>query len=154
MELTIEPVTEKNRSVAEQLNVHPAQSGFIESVKDCMWEADQLKDWKPVCIIHKGVMVGFAMYGRIREKKYTRLWFDRLLIDKNHQGRGYAKTAMKLILQTMKHQYPHMDIYLSVYEENHVAISLYRSYGFKFTGELDTKGEKIMILPYDCSTTL
>ena len=39
-----------------------------------------------------------------------------------------------------------MDIYLSVYEENHVAISLYQSYGFKFNGELDTKGEKIMVL--------
>ena len=153
MELTIEPVTEQNRSIAEKLEVYPEQSGYIESVKDCMQEADQLDDWNPVCIIHNGTIVGFAMYGRIHEEKYTRLWFDRLLIDKNYQGRGYAKKAMKIILQKMAEQYPHTDIFLSVYEENHVAISLYQSFGFQFTGELDTKGEKIMVIKDSFPTT-
>ncbi len=85
------------------------------------------------------------MYGRIKEKKYTRLWFDRLLIDKKYQGRGYAKATIKLILKRIINEYPDESIYLSVYEENINAISLYEYYGFEFTGEIDTKGEKIML---------
>ena len=90
-------------------------------------------------------MIGFTMYGMILEPAYTRLWFDRLLIDKQHQGKGYAKPAVQLILQEIRTHYPNTDIYLSVYAENHPAIALYRSFGFEFTGELDTKGEEIMI---------
>ena len=99
MQIVIEPVTERNRSIAEKLEVYSDQSGYIESVKECMQEADQLKDWRPVCIVNDGTIVGFAMYGRIREDKRARLWFDRLLIDKNYQGRGYAKQAMNIFLK-------------------------------------------------------
>lgn len=44
------------------------------------------------------------------------------------------------------HEYPNTDIYLSVYEENKTAVSLYKLFGFEFNGELDTKGEKVMVL--------
>ena len=88
----------------------------------------------------------------IQEPAYTRLWFDCLLLEiKNiatvpeHQGKGYAKPAVQLILQEICSHYPNTDIYLSVYAQNHPAIALYRSFGFEFTGELDTKGEEIMI---------
>ena len=94
-------------------------------------------------------MIGFTMYGMIQEPAYTRLWFDRLLIDKQHQGKGYAKPAAQLIPQEIRTHYPNTDIYLSVYAENHSAIALYRSFGFEFTGELDTKGEEIMIYRND-----
>lgn len=46
----------------------------------------------------------------------------------------------------MQVHYPNTDIYLSVYEENQQAIALYQFFGFVFTGELDSKGEKIMRL--------
>lgn len=42
---------------------------------------------------------------------------------------------------------------LSVYEENHVAISQYQSFEFQFTRELDTKGEKIMVIKGFSATT-
>lgn len=109
-----------------------------------MEEADALKAWHPVCIYDGEILIGFAMYGQISEPAYTRLWFDRFLIDKHHQGKGYARPAIQLILKEMWTCYPNMDIYLSVYEENQKAIALYQSFGFMFTGELDTKGEKIM----------
>ena len=48
----------------------------------------------------------------------------------------------------MLEEYPNNDIYLSVYEDNQHAIDLYRLYGFNFNGELDTKGEKIMVRPF------
>lgn len=51
-----------------------------------------------MCIYDNDTMIGFTMYGMIQEPAYTRLWFDRLLIDKQHQGKGYAKPAVQLIL--------------------------------------------------------
>ena len=144
MELKIVPVTEENRSEAEALSLLPEQVDFIESVQECMEEADQLSGWRPVAIMADGEMVGFSMYGYIEEPRYNRLWFDRLLIDRRFQGRGYGRRAAECILETMKRDYPHMDIYLSAYEENSGAIRLYESLGFVRTGELDSKGEKIM----------
>lgn len=88
--LSLIPVTSKNRRAAEKLKVFPHQTGFIESVADCMKEADQLAAWHPMCIYDNDTLIGFAMYGMIQEPAYTRLWFDRLLIDKQHQGKGYV----------------------------------------------------------------
>ena len=146
MKLIITPVTLNNRTIVEKLEIHQYQQGYIESVKECMKEADDLKDWKPVCIMDNNTIVGFAMYGRICEETVHKVWLDRLLIDKRFQHQGYAKRAVKMILQDIAIQYPKEDVYLSVYEENQPAISLYQSFGFRFTGELDTKGEKIMVL--------
>lgn len=146
MELDIIPVTKENRSMVEALEVFPNQKNFIESVKECLEEADLLKEWNPVCISDRGILVGFAMYGDLCEEEYSGVWFDRLLIDQKYQGQGYGKRALEIILKEMRKQYPNKDIYLSVYEENQIAISLYKSHGFRFSGKTDTKGEKIMIL--------
>lgn len=94
MELFIVPVTDKNRDTAENLRVYPEQSGYIETVSECMQEADELKDWKPVCVCDGDKTVGFAMYGLISEDKYTRLWFDRFLIDRL-SGTGICKARCK-----------------------------------------------------------
>ena len=40
--LSLIPVTSKNRRAAEELEVFSHQTGFIESVAECMKEADQL----------------------------------------------------------------------------------------------------------------
>lgn len=146
--MRIAPVTQQNRPIAEALEVHPHQSGYIEPVGECLEEADQLSDWRPVCIWEEETMVGFAMYGRIQEEGRARVWFDRLLIDRRYQGRGHARDAMEQILSLIWEQYPSEDIYLSVYEENQIAIALYQGYGFRFNGELDTKGEKVMVLEW------
>lgn len=41
------------------------------------------------------------------------------------------------------------EIYLSVYESNARAISMYKRRGFEFNGELDAKGELVMVLKVD-----
>ena len=48
--LSLIPVTSKNRRAIEKLKVFPHQTGFIESVAECMKEADQLAAWHPMCI--------------------------------------------------------------------------------------------------------
>ena len=146
MQLSIVPVVAENRSAAEALHVLPEQIDFIESVPECLAEADELADWRPVMLLEGETPVGFAMYGFITIDTPPRLWFDRLLIDGRYQGRGLGDAAFGAVLGRIQGEFPGLDIYLSVYEENQLAMGMYEKFGFRRNGELDAKGEKIMVL--------
>lgn len=150
MDLRFEPITAQNRRQAEALRPFPEQAGFIETVRDCLAEADSIKLWRPVGIYDQEKLVGFAMYGCFPESQTEdSVWLDRLLIDWHEQGKGYGKSAVAALLQLLQQEYHCTKIYLSVYGENQVAIKLYQQLGFQFNGKLDMQGEKIMI--YVCS---
>lgn len=86
------------------------------------------------------------MYGFFaNETPHGRLWLDRLLIDKKFQGKGYGKSALYQLINILFTKYNTSTIYLSVFDDNVFATNLYKSVGFKFTGELDLRGEKIMV---------
>ncbi|MGI5977055.1 MAG: GNAT family N-acetyltransferase [Candidatus Limivicinus sp.] len=146
MNLRIVPVTGENRTEAKKLSVTEDQKDFIEPVTECLREADEISDWETVCIYDGETVVGFAMYGYMSREPLPRLWFDRLLIDRHFQHRGYGRKAVEAILRRIEKEFPGRDIYISAYEDNNAAISLYRSFGFRMNGELDINGEKIMVL--------
>ena len=145
MELHFERVNRKNRAEIERLELFPAQAGFIESVSECLREADELELWRPVGIYDGPVLVGFAMYGFFPKPAPGQLWLDRLLIDKKYQGRGYGRQAVLGLLERVYREYPCGQAYLSVYRDNVRAIRLYSELGFRFNGEYDTKGESVMV---------
>lgn len=74
-------------------------------------------------------LVGFAMYGYLPFLGEGQLWFDRLLIDKAFQGRGYAKAAIGRSAGTASAGVPCRRVYLSVYGDNAAAIHLYQQAG-------------------------
>ena len=89
------------------------------------------------------------MYGYLPFLGEGQLWFDRLLIDKQYQHKGYGRAAVAALLKRLQQEYPSCScVYLSVYEDNTAAIRLYRQAGFSFNGEYDTKGERIMVRMY------
>lgn len=144
-QLHFEPVNSENRREAENLSVFSEQSGFIESVGECLQEADNLNLWRHVCIYDGDTLVGFAMYGYFPSPFPGRLWLDRLLIDKRYQGKGYGRQAVLALLDRLHAEYSDSMVYLSVYENNTRAIRLYEQIGFCFNGEYDTKGEHVMV---------
>ena len=146
MELSLIPVQPDNRRTAEALSVGPGQEHFIETVSECLSEADHLSDWEPVMILRGKTPVGFAMYGYIHCDHPPRVWFDRFLIDRHYQHQGLGREAAQVILSQLHREFPGQDIYLSAYEDNPIAIRLYQSFGFQFNGELDLHGEKVMVL--------
>ena len=147
MELHFEPVTMENQAQMERLQLLPAQSGFIESVSECLSEAKECRAWRPVGIYDRDTLIGFAMYGCFPEPA-PRVWLDRLLIDQSFQGKGYGKAAVAALLERIRTEYGCGRVYLSVYDVNTTAIALYEKIGFRFNGELDTKGEKVMVLSF------
>lgn len=57
MKLVLKPVTRENRKETEQLEVFSYQKDYIESVRECMDEADQLEAWHPVCIYDRETLI-------------------------------------------------------------------------------------------------
>ena len=146
--LHFEAVNSRNRAEVEHLEVFAEQSGFIESVTQCLQEADKLELWRPVGIYDRGMLIGFAMYGYFPEPAPGQVWLDRLLIDKKYQGKGYGKQAVLALLDKLRTEYQRDTVYLSVYENNPHAIQLYQQIGFHFNGEYDTNGERVMVYSF------
>ena len=148
MEIKILPVTEQTREEITALRILPEQSGYVETVEECLEEAAHNARWNPVGIYADEKPAGFAMYGFFEKKYYPpagRLWLDRFLVDLHFQGKGIGKAAMEHMLGRLAAEYPQKDIYLSVIARNDAAIHMYREFGFEFIGEKDIHSEDVMV---------
>ena len=145
-QLHFELVNDNNRQEVKSLSLFSEQVGFIETVDECLQEANEIKAWRPVGIYDREQLVGFAMYGYFPEPAPGRLWLDRLLNDKKYQGQGYGRRSVLALLHRLYAEYGSETgtVYLSVYMDNSPAIRLYESIGFRFNGKYDSKGEHIM----------
>ena len=149
MKIRLEPVTVASRAAVERLETAPGQEGFVESVAECLAEADRRRCWRPVGVYDGDALIGFAMYGFFWEYlPFGRLWLDRLLIDRRYQGKGYGRLAVEGLLSNLWREYGKKKVYLSVFAENQQAIELYRSLGFRFNGQHDIHGEDVMVYIY------
>lgn len=145
--LHIELVGEENREACLRLRTAPGQEGFVESVADCLREAEGYAGWRPVAIERGEEVVGFAMYGFFPQYRPAgRVWLDRLLIGAPYQGKGYGRAALRLLLQRLQEEYGDRDVYLSVVDGNAAAARLYVSQGFERTEEKDIGGEAVYVL--------
>lgn len=147
MGLLLKPVTRANRAAVLALRIQKSQEGFVETPARCLKEAFWCRLWRPVGIYNAETLIGFAMYGRFPwEGSGGRVWLDRFLIDEKHQGYGYGKQALHLLVATLFDTYRCDEIFLSIYETNQLAAHLYAEFGFAYNGELDLHKEKIMVL--------
>ena len=144
MNFTFTCVTADNIEIFKQLQVAHNQLDTIETVLECFEEAQECDLWNPLAIACDGEYVGFTMYGEFINP--YRVWFDRFFIDERYQNKGYGKAIITVILEEIAKKYTCKEIHLSVYPHNIPAINLYKQVGFTFTGELDTKGEHVMVL--------
>ena len=62
---------------------------------------------------------------------------SQLFIDERYQGRGYGKTAAKLILDKMQAEGKFRKVGLCYVEGNDAAKAMYEGLGFYHTGEAD-----------------
>ncbi len=144
MSLHLEPITSKNLDQVRLLKVLPEQAELVGDLPAFLAQTD--RRWRMLAICQGSAPVGFVAYGLFpQEPSNGRLWVDELLIDAHHQGRGYARRAMTLLLAQLEGEYGARPVYLSVYESNRRAIALYQSLGFAFTGERDALGAPEMV---------
>jgi len=139
--ISFREIDENNYDDVLKVSLFEHQVGFIETVKECLDEAAETKEWCPVGIYNENQLIGFAMYGAFSKHKYT--WIDRIMIDKDYQGKGYGKEAMLKLIDIVTDKYQVDDVYLSLYDDNKVARQLYERIGFHYINEKDKNGELI-----------
>jgi len=151
--ITLQPITWENGNIiANRLEVHESQKDFVASNLKSLahayvyWATSGIQ---PLVfgIYSDDTPVGFTMLhyetAEMCEHKSNEgqpcygIW--RFMIDKNHQGNGYGKAAMHVILKLLRTK-PLGEapaIYLSYHPDNVGARNLYKSVGFTETGEVD-----------------
>ena len=150
MNIKFVSLTKDNFEKFKHLKVSKNQIQNIETIKECFEEARNYNLWNPFVIIIDGLAVGFTMYGKwLGEDGIGRIWFDRFFIDEKFQKRGYSKPAIFEILKKIEKEYECKELYLSVYIDNHLAIEIYKYFGFEFNGDIDTKGEYVMVKKFN-----
>lgn len=154
--LRLERVNGKNVWDLLELKVSDDQKSFVAANDISIIEAYTAITGNgyafPFGIYDNETSVGFLMIGfdsddywedapEIAKGNYN-LW--RLMIDKDFQGKGYGREAVKLALDFI-HTWPCGEAkycWLSYEPENRVAAALYSSFGFEETGEMD--GEELI----------
>ncbi|ANF97663.1 GNAT family N-acetyltransferase [Paenibacillus bovis] len=146
MNIEIKNVTPANLLAILALRVAPNQASYIENTAQCLEEAKECSFYQPAGLYADNALVGFAMYGWFpSEGNAGRVWLDRFLIDEKYQGRGLGTIMLSALIDHLQGLYGSPDIYLSLFEDNKGALYLYEKFGFRFNGELDINGEKIMV---------
>jgi RimJ/RimL family protein N-acetyltransferase len=102
------------------------------------WIQNKSKEgqWYPIVILQGSSPVGFFVLDEGEDvKTYTSRPNSMLLrsfsVHLPHQGKGYAKKALHLLVSFVDTHFPHIEeIVLGVNENNHAALRLYQSCGF------------------------
>lgn len=147
--IRLKKVTYDNLWEVVGLSVKPNQEYFIASNTDSLFEAyialSEGHSALPFGLYKEETLIGFVMFGygstgdegepQIAEENYC-LW--RFMIDKNYQGKGYGKLALKACIAYLQSapEGPAEYCWLSYEPANAVAKSLYESVGFQENGEL------------------
>lgn len=104
----------------------------------------------PFCIFNEDEMVGFAMYKIIYddEEDIDVFCMNRLYISEEYQNKGYGRAAVNNLLQMMKEKHDCEEVYTSTHHDNHRALHLYESIGFKRNGEMDDE-EVVLVYTFE-----
>jgi len=153
--VTLKKVRFGNIIKCARLKVAPEQKRFVASNKSSIWQAFLVNRRllgkgsiaRPYAIYADGKIVGFIMYAfftkafsekHVAKRKEDYYYFWRFMIDKNQQGKGYARQALTLTLEEIRKK-PYGEAsycYVSYEPENAVVRKWYQNLGFEETGEL------------------
>lgn len=141
----LKPITPGNFSAVLQLQVAEEQTGFVASNVYSIAQSKVFPSYIPLAVTTDETPVGFVLYGLDTDD--NEYWLARLMVDKAHQGMGYGRQALALVIEAVKALPDRHVLYLSVEPENEHAIRLYQSAGFAFDGRV-LEGEHVMKLTW------
>jgi diamine N-acetyltransferase len=143
MAIELRDVTRENWQECAGLRLAPEQEHFVSSNAYSLAESKFMPTFVPQAIYHRDdatgaeMMVGFVMYGLYPEGEPphgNRYWIYRLMIDREHQGRGYGTAAMREVLRRLEADPACPDVLIGYETDNPVAQKLYRDLGFAESG--------------------
>jgi len=149
MAITLRDLTRDTWEECVELDVAEHQRDFVSSNLVSLAEAQFYPGTVCRAVYADGGMVGFVMYGPDAEyapNEQGAYAFVRLMIDRNHQGKGYGRAAIAAVIEAIKSIPESGVLYTSYVPENTHAGHLYEAMGFQRTGRM-LEGEIIVALP-------
>jgi diamine N-acetyltransferase len=146
MTVTLRDIDRENFKSCVKLEVSDEQRSFVAPNVYSIAESSVEPTYTPQAVYAGEELVGFVMYGYDEEERCH--WIARMMIDKNHQGKGYGRAAMIEVIERLCSEPECREIGLSVEPENTAAQRLYESLGFRKTGEV-SHGEEVMRLRFE-----
>lgn len=141
--LYLATISKDNWIDAISLRVREDQVNFVASNAVSLAQLNFLEGFHAKGIYAEKEMVGFAMYGV--DEDDGEYWIYRMMIDQKHQGKGYGKRAIQLIIEDIQNMKSdrHQNISLSYEPENKVAKQLYEQIGFQEVEGFLIEGEQV-----------
>ena len=115
----------------EQKSVYPRSNGY--SIAEGHYPTDDDPVWMRVIYANE-TPVGFLMTSEARDRGEYFLW--RLMVDAEHQGRGYGSGAVKLLVERIKASGNARMLLTSHLKGDGNAGGFYEKLGFVYTGEV------------------
>ncbi len=144
--VTLSQITPATASSVLALRVAPEQERFVSGVGESFVDAYLEPLGKPWirAVTADGVPVGFVMVSWDVVPVPGELWGPyylwRLLIDREHQGRGYGRAAVRLVADAVRATGAD-ELATSCGRGEGSPQPFYESLGFVPTGEVDSHGE-------------
>lgn len=148
----IRPVTKDNWLELARLKVSKDQENFVApnvySIAQMHFGADDdVGRWSltSLGVYDQDQPVGYVLYGLNYDHPETQGLIMRLMVDENHQGKGFGRFAMRAVLDLFRADEKIKKVVLSYEPENAAAKQLYSSLGFVESGEM-YRGEIVAVL--------
>ena len=141
--LYLETITKNNWVKAISLRVREDQVNFVASNAVSLAQLNFLEHFHAKGIYLGEEMIGFALYG-IDEDDHE-YWIYRMMIDQKHQGKGYGKEAIQLVMDDIRaiKEDRHQTITLSYEPTNEHAKRIYEKMGFEEVDGLLISDEQV-----------
>ena len=126
-------VTEKQKKVYPRSNAYSIAEAHYPTDDDPVW----------IRAVYAGeTPVGFLMTSEAPAKGEYFLW--RLMIDARHQGKGYGRKAVELLIERIETSPNAKALWTSHLKQDGDAGGFYRKLGFEYTGEIIHGGDHLM----------
>jgi diamine N-acetyltransferase len=133
------PVTAGNWKSCAALAVRPDQQRFVNPVTYYLCLCHYGDVWHPLAVTRGEATVGFVMWGV--DDDLSR-WIGGLVVDAPYQRTGVGRGILRALMDRFAAEPDCPNVALSYAPENSVARDLYRSLGFRETGE--TEGTELV----------
>ena len=142
--VVLKEITRENLDEVLALSVAEHQKSYVSTTAESLAQAYVYRETAfPFAIYANEKPVGFIMLGYYEPRKQYTLW--KFLIDKEHQGKGYGKEALKQGITYLMERFDAKEIYTGVSLGNEAAKGLYKSVGFVETGLVEDGMEELRL---------
>lgn len=130
--ISLRPVDRDNWREVTKLEVNESQREFVAEPSYYLALCCYGELWQPLAIYLGKQVIGFMMWAVDNDDGSC--WLGGIIIDQNHQQRGYGRKALQSAIMLLSDKHGYQDFALS-YVPNNPAKNLYHELGFTETDE-------------------